>query len=167
MHTIKTTALGILAVLVGTQCFGAADNHYPLNDYRLIEAARNGNTEVVQKLLDTRANANISYYRTHSTPLTLATINGHGETMRILLDAGAKIDKKNGNGHTPLMLAIMYNRAPMVQILIDAKADTNKSNNQGKKALDIAIESYDKNAEIIRILKNSNATTSRNTRSRL
>ena len=40
------------------------------------------------------------------TPLTLASMNGEVETVRMLLEAGADVNKRNSEGKTPLFLAL-------------------------------------------------------------
>ena len=58
----------------------------------LIEASKNGNSEIVKYLLDKGANINYiskSIYATTNTALIEATRNEHTETIKILLESGA------------------------------------------------------------------------------
>ncbi|KAG0219717.1 hypothetical protein B0O80DRAFT_430674 [Mortierella sp. GBAus27b] len=41
-----------------------------------------------------------------ATPLNLAVLNGNEEIVRVLLDAGADLNKKDGRGRTPLICAV-------------------------------------------------------------
>ncbi|OGB84024.1 hypothetical protein A3F66_06650 [candidate division TM6 bacterium RIFCSPHIGHO2_12_FULL_32_22] len=63
-------------------------------------------------------------------------------TLKILLDAGAPVNKLNERGETPLMLTVVgYNDFPYVRsvkALLDAGADTNIKNHEGRVALHYA-----------------------------
>ncbi|KAF9908507.1 hypothetical protein EC991_009771 [Linnemannia zychae] len=41
-----------------------------------------------------------------ATPLNLAVLNGNEEIVRVLIDAGADLNKKDGRGRTPLLCAV-------------------------------------------------------------
>ena len=94
-------------------------------DSELIEAAKNGQTEMVQALLE--AGAKVNAKKKNWTALTVAVWNGHTETAKVLLAGGAKVNEKtkvsevsNIFGWTALMLAASGGHAESVQVLLDA-----------------------------------------------
>jgi ankyrin repeat protein len=91
-------------------------------------AAGMGHTEVVRILLAGGADAD---GRTHcepescekpsaiTTPLMIATVFNHIDVVEALLNAGADIDLRDGNGKTALDLAPEYGRPEVAQLLRD------------------------------------------------
>lgn len=58
----------------------------------------------------------------HVTPLILAVAFGHADAVRMLLDAGADVNAKDGNGVTPLEWAARQKNAKIIKLLRDAGA---------------------------------------------
>ena len=74
------------------------------------------------------------------TPLLYAARDGRLEVARVLLDAGADIDKTDANGITPLISAIVNNRVDVAQLLIDRGADIHAADWYGRTPLWAAVE---------------------------
>jgi ankyrin repeat protein len=80
----------------------------------LAEFAGNGNTAGVRGLLDLGVDVGALYtlgdgyfgVAPNSTALHVAAWRARHETVKFLLDRGAAIDARDGNGQTPLMLAV-------------------------------------------------------------
>ncbi|BDR57618.1 ankyrin repeat domain-containing protein [Xylocopilactobacillus apicola] len=66
----------------------------------------------------------------------MAAINDQTESLKILIDAGAKIDIQDNEGNTPLWRAAMRNRkgSPVIDALMEAGANPAISNNHGVSA---------------------------------
>ncbi len=61
------------------------------------------------------------------------------ECLRILLQYGAEIDARRGDGQTPLMIACSDNsKEAMVELLLAQGADPTLQDNEGRTARDIA-----------------------------
>src|SRR5207248_1992646 len=72
----------------------------------LLIAAEDGKTRIVKVLLNRGANPNVRNDRYgHSTPLHFAASNFDVESIRALLDHGAKVNASDDYGRTPLMTA--------------------------------------------------------------
>ncbi|HEY2845583.1 MAG TPA: ankyrin repeat domain-containing protein, partial [Bryobacteraceae bacterium] len=74
------------------------------------------------------------------TPLLMASAFGPPEAVKMLLDAGARIDAQDYRGFTPLMLAVgtdRYDRRT-VNLLMTHHADLRPTNHMGETALDWA-----------------------------
>ena len=59
-----------------------------------------------------------------TTPLHLASTEGHQPCVASLLQAGAKLDMRDSGGFTPLHLAIIRCHLDVVNTLLEAGADT-------------------------------------------
>jgi peptidoglycan/LPS O-acetylase OafA/YrhL len=57
------------------------------------------------------------------TPLALAAMEGDADVVAALLDAGAAVDGRNGNGGTPLHAAAFMGQADVVDLLLARGAD--------------------------------------------
>ena len=68
----------------------------------------------------------------------LVTNPGHTESVRLLLEAGADKDKRDGQGRTALIEASLGNHAEIAQLLLEARADVHALDNFGRTALHCA-----------------------------
>lgn len=69
--------------------------------------------------------------RTNQNALIDATINGHYDAVKLLIEHGANVDAFQGSYNTveiPLMYAVQYKRLDIAQLLIDNGADVNAKN---------------------------------------
>jgi ankyrin repeat protein len=87
----------------------------------LIRAARAGDVEVVQALIDASADITVSD-RVGRSPLMYAAQSKNAETVHVLLDAGADVSRRDNLGNTTLSWASGFGDAETVQVLIDAGA---------------------------------------------
>jgi ankyrin repeat protein len=69
-------------------------------------AAREGRLEAMKALVDAKADVNQQVVGDHSTPMLIATINGHFDLAKYLLDQGADPNMAAHNGVTPLYAAL-------------------------------------------------------------
>jgi ankyrin len=61
------------------------------------------------------------------TPLLYAARDGNLPMVRLLLDAGAEIDRPSANGTTPLVVAILNNHIELALNLVERGADINRA----------------------------------------
>lgn len=101
-------------------------------------ATAEGHIEMVQALLKAGANPN-QHARVNAlterknadfpsggfVPLHWASRNGDEAMMRLLLENGADINARNGDGSTPMMLAIVNDRFDTAALLLELGADAN------------------------------------------
>jgi ankyrin repeat protein len=57
------------------------------------------------------------------TPLHQATWSGHADMARVLLEAGANVNVRDGENHTALHLAALTGHTGVAGVLLDAEAD--------------------------------------------
>jgi uncharacterized protein len=78
----------------------------------LLHAVREGNTEAALTLIDGGADINQVSTGDHTSPLLIATINGHFDLASILLDRGANPNLASDAGAAPLFTTINTQWAP-------------------------------------------------------
>lgn len=101
----------------------------------LLWAAIEGNTEMVQMLLDKGASLNAD---TVSTPLVEAVRNGHYELAQYLIDIGADVLDTDKNGFSVLHTVCFYGDAKLAQMLIASGASLEDVSDDGQTPLHTA-----------------------------
>lgn len=114
-------------------------------DY-MFTAIVDGNTRKLTTLLDKGCSPNTRFKDTGMSPLSLAVQDGNAEIVALLLQRGARVNKRDGSGELPLSIAVL-NAAldgyvgPVVSVLLDNGADVNLHGKSGANALQIAATS--------------------------
>ena len=130
-----------------------ATGHYRWGGWiPLHQAALEGGTDRVRKLLDDGASVN-ARDENGWTPLFWAAGYGHAEVARMLLDANTSVNAQDLNGNTPLHLAasgLSQGHTDIVGALLDTGARGDARNNDGTTPLHLAA-GY-RNADIVRAL---------------
>ena len=104
------------------------------NEEKLHSASEEGNAEEVRRLVhDHAVDVNFTMGKYRRTPLIEAARKGHIEIVKILLDAGADIDREDAYKwmNTPLLWAVSYNHYEIVKFLLDAGAKVDKADRYG------------------------------------
>ena len=99
----------------------------------LHEAASNGHTPVVTRLLDAGWSLD-AQTRDGATPLTLAAWNAHLETAKCLLSRKAKIDAQDEDKRSPLHDASSQGHSSLLNLLLQCGANQDIRNRKGKTA---------------------------------
>lgn len=114
----------------------------------LIEAAKFGNRELVEYLLQNNANVNVKD-SDGSTALFWAAVRGDQDLVKLLIDKGADVNEKDNQGSTALHVAAQHEHSGVVVFLLENDADFSAKNNKNETAFDLA----QKDGDIQRILK--------------
>ena len=88
----------------------------------LSSAAQNGHVEILQYLLQQGISANAEVTPNGGTPLLMASLDGQLDCMRVLLAAGADIDRPNDKGYTPLYGAAWAGQLAALELLLASGA---------------------------------------------
>jgi cytohesin len=115
----------------------------------LIDAAADGNIEVVKQLLAAGANVNAKN-KWGGTPLHWAARGGHKEIVELLIAKGANVNAKNDEDGTPLHLAADRGHTEVVELLITKGADVNAKDDEGETPLDQAGTSWPEITNLLR-----------------
>ncbi len=123
-------------------------------DESLLDAARNGDVEVVHALLAEGADPNATT-GDGMTALHWAAEQGHAAVAELLLSAGADVEAKTRVGsYTPLHLASRSGSAPIARALLDAGADPHAAAiNSGVTPLHFAAAAVDGSGVVKALLK--------------
>ena len=117
----------------------------PVNEKKLYDASKEGDTEVVMKLcnnpvVDVNVEITLRWNGHYSTPLIEAARGGHEEVIRVLLKAGAVVNKTAKQGISPLHLAAKFGHIDVVKLLLESGTDPDKASNSGMTALQLALK---------------------------
>src|SRR5258708_1297609 len=105
------------------------------SDFRLPDAAQQGNRDAVRALLSKKADVNFAQ-GDGGTALHWAAFRDDLDMAKALLAAGADINAKTLDGAiTPLFMACQNGSAAMVELLLKAGADANSVKPNGTTAL--------------------------------
>jgi ankyrin repeat protein len=83
------------------------------------------------------------YRRGDMTALLYAVREGHTDCVKMLLEAGAKIDGPAVDGSTPLLVAVQNGRYDIANYLLAKGANVNTPNEKGWTPLYLAVKSHD------------------------
>lgn len=105
------------------------------------EAAIEGHVDIVQTLIDLKADVNIKStargdagkrkFQGLRTPLHWAAVRGHQDVARLLIDNMADVNAKNCTDRTPLQEAIMNSRMGVANLLLDHGASVAIHDDEG------------------------------------
>lgn len=112
----------------------------------LREAAKKGEVEMVDALVDAGVNLNDRDDEDEATPLMLASQNGHHQIVVGLLALGAQVDATMKGRRTALELATFEGHSMIVQSLLVGKADVNATVSTGYTPLMLACSRGHKSA---------------------
>ncbi len=133
------------------------------NATALMIACQRGNTKIVEFLVKRGANVNAqTVLDGHGySPLVLAAEFGFYEIVKILIEAGAKIDVRNGElAHTALMVAAQNEHIEVIRYLIEKGADATIRTKDGASTVSFAPHpdsGNEKASEILNMLKKASA----------
>ncbi|KAL8935840.1 MAG: hypothetical protein Q9216_005232 [Gyalolechia sp. 2 TL-2023] len=121
-HELSTQRLG--SEPTRTPLVGGAEG-IPLEGHftALCEAARRGDLDMANLLLDRGAMIDFGVDSQGGTPLMIASINGNGKMVGLLLERGALIDKTDISGYTALNNACFFGHENTARLLLEKGAD--------------------------------------------
>ncbi|RJR07138.1 ankyrin repeat domain-containing protein [Candidatus Parcubacteria bacterium] len=123
-------------------------------DTLLHYAARYGQPEIAELLIENGANINATNIKNNQTPLYLAVFFNDVEITSLLIKNGADVNIKDFKGVTTLHIALSNNRnEALVMLLIKSGSNVNVKDNNGNTPLSLAIKNGNlKLATLIRII---------------
>ena len=124
------------------------------NEGKLWHASRAGNLEEVKRIITSGGWVDLNclpykssdhvFLKTPTTPLIEAACCGHKDVVKVLLDAGADPNHKDGKGYSPLLRIAGYmygTRREIFQLLLEGGADPNCKSLHGDIPLHMAVMS--------------------------
>lgn len=110
------------------------DQRNAVGETPLMMAALKGQIERMQRLIERGA----AVHQEGWSPLHYAATGPSVAAVRLLLDKGAPVDARSGNGSTPLMMAARYGEERSVILLVERGADLAARNTLGLDAVEFA-----------------------------
>ena len=121
--------------------------HSNFNWYPIHTAAKWGNTNILEYMINNRVPVDLKEGQDDRTPFFCACERGQLDAARILLQYGADINAQSKKGMTPLHQAAYKNEIGIIQFLIENDAELNIRNNYGQTPLDSARRGGNSEAE--------------------
>ncbi|KAI0396923.1 hypothetical protein F5Y17DRAFT_44559 [Xylariaceae sp. FL0594] len=122
------------------------DNH---GQTLFAKACAKGEYEVAKKRLAERPeDLNFADYA-GNTPLQVASLNGHEDIVKLLIEAGCNLDCRNSDKETPLLDAVENGHLGVVKLLLKAGVNPRKADAEGHEPLEKVPDDLE-NAEEIR-----------------
>ena len=154
----ETIIIGKNAILVEARngldvCFEVGAEYIAIEFREFILLAVHGNwTKRLKQLVDDGHDINCVSGRLEDPLLTVAIAKGFYDIAKILVEAGADVNKKNKIGTTPLMEAAIRGETECTKLLIETGADLTLRDNKGFTALDLA-KMHGAGEEMVRLLE--------------
>lgn len=134
---------------------------YKLNDM-FIEASKNGNTDIVEFLLEKNIDINYqSPYYADRTALMLSSLVGHKDIVKLLIQKGADLNITDSQGHNALFFAALDGREDIVTLLI--KKGTNVHQKYADWQNILLLATYSGLSDVAEALINKNVDTNTQT----
>lgn len=118
----------------------------------IFEACHKNDEKRVKELLDSGIDVNIRSNMYGDTAVSLASDQGHYETVYILLKAGADINAMSKHSFTPIYNACYMGHSDIVWLLLANGADMNKGRMEGRFTCS-QIASRRGHTEVVKILE--------------
>ena len=127
-----------------------SDGHTPL-----LVAARDNHADIVREVLKAGANVRVVDWVFKGSPIHKATYNGRPEILRMILDHPNVDINVQGpiNGYTPLHDALWHGYTECAQMLLDAGCRLDLKGHDGKTPLQVAIDVYGPDADIVKRIR--------------
>ncbi|MBR0257558.1 MAG: ankyrin repeat domain-containing protein [Synergistaceae bacterium] len=124
----KSNVLALVIVALLSLCASSRK----ITPAKFAELCIKGDTQAVITAIKDGANVNAATGNDSMTPLMYAAKNGHVDTVKVLISAGADIHAKNTGGWNALMFA---GNPETAATLLKAGANLNDRDNYGNNAL--------------------------------
>jgi ankyrin repeat protein len=126
----KLIIMFTLFLTISSGLAGAQDK-----DETFIYAAVEGDQKKVEAFLNEGANVNAKGKESNRTALMWASLRGHLDVVRLLLERRADVNARDDNGETALLSASGKGGIGVVKLLLDKGADINARDKNGRNAL--------------------------------
>lgn len=126
----------------------------PMGSTLLHTAAKDGDVESVEKLLESGASIYLEDLYGH-LPIHVASSNGHAKIIQLLLNKDCDVDRMSATKLSPLHCAAQKGREEVVKLLLQRGASLNVQNSYGHTPLMLAVS--EDQADVVRLLVDAGA----------
>ena len=121
----------------------------------IVQAARDGNEEMIRKLLASEADVTASHKSTKRHALSEAAFQGHNRVVDLLIEAECPLDQADVEGNTALHHACRKGYFPVVKSLLAGGAPINAVGPDGQTALHVAMQTSRQNVVMLLLQHNA------------
>lgn len=121
----------------------------------IVQAARDGNDEMIRKLLANEADITASHECTKRHALSEAAFHGHNKVIDLLIEAECPLDQVDAEGNTALHHACRKGYFPVVKSLLVGGAPINAAGLKGQTALHLAMQTSRQNVVMLLLQHNA------------
>lgn len=121
----------------------------------IVQAARDGNEEIIQRLLISGANIEALHATTQRHALSEASMQGHHKIVDLLIDEGCPLEHFDTEGYTALHHACQRGHLAVVKSLITGKAPIDAPGPQGQTALHLAMQVPPKQSVVMYLIQHN------------
>ena len=107
------------------------------NSKDLWTAARTGDLQAIKHYIKTGGDVNALDKTFQVSAMSWGALHGQTEIIQLLIENGADVNIKSGDGTTPLHSAAFLGRVDVVKLLLDNGADITARNNDGATPVDV------------------------------
>ena len=118
------------------------------NSKDLWTAARTGDLQAIKHYIKTGGDVNALDKTFQVSAMSWSALHGQTEIIQLLIENGAEVDMKSGDGTTPLHSAAFLGRVDVVKLLLDNGADIKARNNDGATPVDVLYVDWETTAFI-------------------
>ena len=138
-QTVKTSKwVSLFSVVLLLSGALSACSKNPDFDQELVKAAKKGDMQSVTHALENGADVSARDPKFHATALMWASHWEHLDIMRILMQHGATVDAKGGEGETALWFTAQQGRLQAMKLLVENGADPTVVGRDGQSAYAVA-----------------------------
>ena len=118
------------------------------NSKDLWTAARTGDLQAMKRYIKTGADVNALDKTFQVSAMSWSALHGQAEVVQLLIENGAEVNIKSGDGATPLHSAAFLGRADVAKLLLGNGADIKARNNDGATPVDVLYVDWETTAFI-------------------
>ena len=107
------------------------------NSKDLWAAASTGDLQAIKRYIEEGGDVNALDGGFKLSAMSWAALHGQPEVVQLLVENGAEVDIKSGDGATPLHSAAFFGRTDVAKLLLENGADPQTRNNDGATPVDV------------------------------
>ena len=107
------------------------------NSTDLWSAARTGDLKAIKHYIKEGGDVNALDKGFQLSAMSWSALHGQTEAVQLLIENGAEVDIKSGDGATPLHSAAFFGRTDVAKLLLENGADVKARNNDGATSVDL------------------------------
>lgn len=122
----------------------------------IVQAARDGDEEIIKRLLSSGADIRAPHVKTRKQALSEAAVHGHDNIVRVLIENGSPLDDIDSEGCTALHHACHNGHLEVAKCILSSKAAIDIPDLQGQTPLHLAMKNSHQSLVMLLIQNEAN-----------